>query len=275
MSESLPAAQAGRYRLIEKIGRGSMGVVYRAEDARGNRYAVKLLAIGQDTDPELPVRFRREAMAASQLLHPNIVRVFDFGEEHGHLYMAMELLEGADLATLIPQGRTGGLPERLSLMLQVTSALAFVHSRGIVHRDLKPGNVHVAHDGRVRVMDFGLVRITDSNMTATGMVMGSPSYMAPEVVRGQKADARSDVFSLGATFYELFAGRRAFPGKGIGPIMMAILGSEPEPLQRVAPELPAPVAAVIERCLRKPEAERYQTARELLADLQQALATPA
>jgi len=266
------AARAGRYRLIEKIGRGSMGVVYRAEDpGSGAHVAVKLLAAGTDTDPELPARFRREAMAASQLLHPNITRVYDFGEEAGHLYMAMELLEGADLSTLIQQGRTGTLGDKLALMAQVGSAMAFVHARGIVHRDLKPGNIHVGAGGQVKIMDFGLVRLGDSNMTATGMVLGSPSYMSPELVRGQKADTRSDVFSLGATAYELLSGRRAFPGKGIGQIMMAVLGAEPEPLAAVAPDVPAPVAAIVERCLRKEPAQRYQTAGELHAALEVAL----
>jgi eukaryotic-like serine/threonine-protein kinase len=266
-------AHAGRYRLIEAIGRGSMGVVYRAQDpGSGAEVAVKLLAAGADTDPELPARFRREAMAASQLLHPNITRVYDFGEEGGHLYMAMELLEGADLSMLIQQGRTGGLADKVSLMAQVGSGMAFVHARGIVHRDLKPGNIHVRADGQVKIMDFGLVRVGDSNMTATGMVLGSPSYMSPELIRGQKADTRSDVFSLGATFYELLSGRRAFPGKSITQIMMAILGPDPEPLAAVAPDVPAPVAAIVQRCLRKEPAHRYQTAGELHAALEVAAA---
>jgi serine/threonine-protein kinase len=262
-------ASVGRYRLIEKVGRGSMGVVYRAEDpGSGAQVALKLLAAGPDTDPELPARFRREAMAASQLLHPNITRVYDFGEDAGHLYMAMEFLQGADLSALIQQGRTGGFAEKLSWMTQVGAGMAFVHARGIVHRDLKPGNIHVNDDGQVKIMDFGLVRVGDSNMTATGMVLGSPSYMSPELVKGHKADTRSDLFSLGATFYELLSGRRAFPGKGISQIMMAVLGSDPEPLAVVAPDVPAPVAAIVERCLRKEPSHRYQTAGELYAALE-------
>jgi serine/threonine-protein kinase len=250
-----------------------MGAVYRALDPdKGTPVAVKLLTAGAATDPELPARFRREAMAASQLQHPNITQVYDFGEEGGHLYMVMELLDGADLSTLIQQGRTGGAGEKLAVMAQVGAGMAFVHARGIVHRDLKPGNIHVRADGQVKIMDFGLVRVGDSNMTATGMVLGSPSYMSPELVRGQKADARSDVFSLGATFYELLSGRRAFPGKGLAAIMMGIVSSEPEPLATAAPDVPAPVAGIVQRCLRKEPSKRYQTAGELHAALEVAVA---
>lgn len=259
----------GRYRLIEKIGKGSMGEVYRAQDpASSTEVALKVMAAGLAEDAELVERFRREAMSAAVLDHPNITRVYDFGEEGRQLYMAMELLDGADLKSLIEQRAAGGLPDKLAIMLQVGAGMAFVHARGLVHRDIKPGNIHIQPDGQVKIMDFGLVRFGDSNMTRTGMVLGSPSYMAPELIRGEKADARSDVFSLGAVFYELLSGRRAFGGKVLSQIMMGVLSGEPEPLELCAPDVPAAVARIVERCLEKAPEGRYQTAGELHAALE-------
>jgi serine/threonine-protein kinase len=184
----------------------------------------------------------------------------------------MELLEGCDLKVVIEQGAARELPGNLAIMEQVAGGMAAVHARGFVHRDLKPANIHVKPDGQAKIMDFGLVRFGDSNMTATGMAMGSPAYMAPEQLRGEKADARSDVFSLGAVYYELLSGKRAFGGKGITQILMAVVTTDPTPLAEAAPEVPAPVAAIVERCLTKDTTRRYQTAGELHAALQVARA---
>jgi serine/threonine-protein kinase len=258
----------GRYRLVETIGRGAIGVVYRALDPSGEHVAVKVLAADVCDDPELVERFRREALSAAELDHPNITRVHDFGEEGRRLYMAMELLDGDDLKSVIERGGPAGLPARLSIMVQVAAGMAFVHARGLVHRDLKPGNIHVKPDGSAKIMDFGLVRPSESEMTRTGTVLGSPSYMSPEQMRGERVDARSDVFSLGAVFYELLTGRRAFGGRGITQIMMAVLTSEPEPMERVAPAVPAPVARIVGRCLGKALEDRYRNAGELHAALE-------
>ncbi len=263
----------GPYRIIEKIGRGAMGEVFRAEDPkRGTHVAVKVMASELSDQEELVERFRREALSAAQLTHPNITQVLDFGEDGQHIYMAMELLEGADLTALIERRELGDLARSVGIMYQVAAGLAFVHYHSLVHRDLKPGNIHVAHDGRVRIMDFGLVRLTDSEMTRTGMVMGSPAYMSPEQIRGEKADARSDVFSLGSVFYELFAGRRAFDGKNLPEILMKIMNQEPEPLAKLAPTLPGPVAGIVGRCMRKDAEKRYQNGGELFAALEVARA---
>jgi serine/threonine-protein kinase len=246
-----------------------MGVVYRAEDPVGGMdVAIKVMAGEASSDEELVERFRREAFSAASLDHPNITRVYDFGEEGGQIYMAMELLEGSDLKHVIESGSTGDLRQQLSTMLQVASGMAFVHAQGLVHRDLKPGNIHVKPDGEVKIMDFGLVRFADSNMTRTGLVMGSPSYMSPEVIRGSKADARSDIFALGAVFYELLVGSRAFAGKSLSQIISAIMTAEPEPLAVCAPMVPPPVAWIVERCLKKEPGHRYQTAGELHAALE-------
>jgi serine/threonine-protein kinase len=153
-------------------------------------------------------------------------------------------------------------------MTQVAAGMALVHARNLVHRDLKPGNIHVTPEGVAKIMDFGIVRIGDSNLTATGMVMGSPAYMAPEQLRGVKVDARSDVFALGATFYEILAGRRAFGGKGLAEVMAKVLSQEPTPLSESAPGVPDPVAMVVARCLSKDPGGRYRNAGELHAALE-------
>jgi serine/threonine protein kinase len=238
------------------------------ERASGRQVALKVMAAELSGDAELVERFRREAMAAAALVHPNVTQVYDFGENGHQLYMAMELLSGSDLKGLVDRKELGDLAWRLRIMLKVADAMGFVHSRNIVHRDLKPGNIQVMPNGSPKIMDFGLVRIGDSSMTRTGMVMGSPSYMSPEQLKGDKADARSDVFSLGAVFYELLAGQRAFGGKGIAQIMMAVLQSEPPPLEQVAPGTPLPLVAIVERCLRKDVAVRYQSAGELHAAIE-------
>jgi serine/threonine-protein kinase len=182
--------------------------------------------------------------------------------------MVMELLRGTDLKVLIERKEPLTLQQKLSIMVQVGAGMAYVHGRNIVHRDLKPANIHVQPNGQAKIMDFGLVRVADSNMTRTGTILGSPAYMSPEVLMGNRADARSDVFSLGAAFYELVAGQRAFAGKGIADIMMNVLQREPVPLASLTPPAPPGVAFAIERCLRKDPAHRYQSAAELHAALE-------
>ena len=259
----------GPYKLIEAIGRGAMGTVYRAQDpGNGRQVALKVMAAEMSSDAELAERFRREALAARRLEHPNITQILDFGEAGQQLFMAMELLEGSDLKSIIESSAPLSLAYKLSIMTQVASGMAFVHAQGFVHRDLKPGNIHVKPDGQAKIMDFGLVRMGDSTMTSTGMVLGSPSYMSPEQIRGEKADARSDVFALGAVFYELLSRRRAFAGKGLAQIMMAVVSGEPELLSTVAPSVPTVVGHVVGRCLAKVALQRYQSAGELHAALE-------
>ncbi len=245
-----------------------MGTVYEAVSEAGRRVAIKVLTGELVVHEELVERFRREAVSAAHLSHPNITTVVDFGEEGDRLYMAMELLVGSDLKVLIEQGRLGSLRDRLWIMTQVAAGMAQVHAARLVHRDLKPGNIHVSAEGVAKIMDFGLVRLGDSQMTATGMVLGSPAYMAPEQLRGARVDARSDIFALGAVFYELLSGRRAFEGKRLTDLMMAVIDREPVPLAECAPGTPPAVAFVVGRCLRKRPDERYATAGELYAALQ-------
>jgi serine/threonine protein kinase len=262
----------GPYKILDKLGRGSMGQVFHAVDTDGQAWAIKVMASELADEPELVERFQREAMAASLLDHPNVTRVHDYGEEERRLYMVMELLRGSDLKLLIERRQPMSLQQKLSIMVQVGAGMAYVHRRNIVHRDLKPANIHIQPDGQAKIMDFGLVRVGDSNMTRTGTVMGSPAYMAPEVLIGNRADARSDVFSMGAAFYELLVAQRAFVGRGIADIMMNVIRHEPLPLSSCSPPPPPGVAFVVEKCLRKDPAQRYQNAAELHAALEAAYA---
>jgi len=258
----------GKYRVVGKIGKGAMGEVYKAQDPLLNRYvALKTIAPTLAADPDFKARFKREAQSAAGLNHPNIITVYDFGEEQGLTYMAMELLEGVDLREAIRGRALGHLGRKLEVMIQILEGLAFAHSRSVVHRDLKPGNIHLQPSGHVKILDFGLARLGASDMTKTGTVMGTPHYMSPEQVRGQKADARSDVFSLGSVFYELLCRHRPFDAESVHGVLMQILDHEPEPMRKWEPEVPAPLVALVERALSKDPARRFADAGEMLQAL--------
>ena len=269
--------RVGKYVILEKIGSGAMGEVYRAHDHVLNRdVAVKTMAELYAADDQLVQRFRREAQSAARLNHPNIVTVFDFGEADGRFYLAMELLEGTDLKELIASHQLNDLWDKLDVMEQTAEGLAYAHQQGVVHRDLKPANLRVLPNGRVKIMDFGLARIGTSEMTRTGMVMGTPNYMSPEQVKGTKADARSDIFSLGAVFYELISGKKAFNADSMHTILYKVLEEEPEPVRNWVPGLPGPFVALVEKCLAKEPDQRYQHGAELrdaLRKVREALAS--
>jgi len=253
----------GKYRVVGLIGKGAMGEVYKARDPLLNRFvAIKTIAPSLAAESDFRRRFQREAQSAAQLNHPNIVTVFDFGEEDGLVYMAMELLEGQDLRDLI-RSRDVRIGDKLSIMEQLCDGLAFAHAKGIVHRDLKPGNIHVQPNGQVKILDFGLARLGESDITRTGTVMGTPHYMSPEQIRGQKVDARSDVFSLGAVFYELLAYHRPFEADSAHDVRFQIAEQPPEPLRRWAPDTPAPLAEVVGKALAKEPAQRFADADEM------------
>jgi serine/threonine protein kinase len=251
--------------------------VYKAHDPLLNRFvAIKTISPRLAADAEFRRRFHREAQSAAQLNHPNVITVFDFGEDHGLTYMAMELLEGRDLKDLIRTGSLVRLSDALDLMEQVCDGLAFAHARGVVHRDLKPGNIHVQPSGQAKILDFGLARLGESEMTRTGTVMGTPNYMSPEQVRGDKADARSDVFSLGAVFYEALSRHRPFDAGSVHGILLQVTERDPEPLKKWVPDLPGELGGFIERALAKDPARRFQHAgemREALREIHRRLAT--
>jgi serine/threonine-protein kinase len=255
----------GKYRLVSRIGQGAMGEVFKAHDPSLNRMvAVKTISSSLGTESELRRRFLREAQSAARLNHPNIITVYDFGEEQGRIFMAMELLEGSDLKDLIGSHALPDLEHKLDVMEQICEGLAFAHSMDVVHRDLKPGNVHVQPSGQVKILDFGLARLGASEMTRAGMVMGTPHYMSPEQVRGEKADARSDVFSLGSMFYELLAGRKAFDGDSMHTVLFQVLQDEPEPIRNWV-DLPPILVEVVEKALQKDPAARFHDASQMLA----------
>jgi ferredoxin/hemoglobin-like flavoprotein len=254
-------AMVGRYRLLDRIGTGAMGEVYRAQDSVLDRpVALKIINGG---DEERRQRFRREAQSAARLAHPNIVTVHDFGEDSGRFFMAMELLEGMDLKGAIARNVLADLRARLAVMEQVCDAVAFAHGTNIVHRDLKPANIFLLPNGQVKILDFGLARVGQSSMTGTGMVLGTPNYMAPEQIKGHRVDARADVFALGAVFYELLSGHKAFEGDSLHAVLYKVVQHEPEPLRKIAPALPASLSDVVARALGKDPAQRYQSVSEL------------
>ncbi len=256
--------QVGKYTIVEKIGAGAMGEVFRAHDpVLGRDVAIKVVLGRLSDDEKARKRFQEEARAAAQLNHPNIITVYDFGEERGMAYMAMELLEGHDLRQLLASGKPMPLDEKLGMMEQILDGLAFAHSKGVMHRDLKPGNMHMLPNGQVKIMDFGLARRMQ-DAAASGIVMGTPYYMAPEQAHGDRANARSDVFSLGAMFYEMLAGRRPFTGATVPAVLFAVVHRDPEPLGKLMPELPTGIVAMVMRALAKPPAARHRDASEML-----------
>ena len=264
---SMSIEQLGKYRIVDKLGQGAMGEVFRAHDpVLGRDVAIKITAGKLSGDEDAKQRFLREARAAAQLNHPNIVTVYDFGEEQGVAYMAMELLEGTDLRALIEKGRINDLEDKLSVMEQILDGLAFAHSKGLVHRDLKPGNIHVLPNGQVKVMDFGLAR-REEDAAVTSAVMGTPYYMAPEQAQGRASTAATDVFSLGAVFYELLTGKRPFTGPSIPAVLFAVAAKDPEPLAQAAPQLPAALGPFVARALAKNPDGRYADAGEMLEAL--------
>ncbi len=259
--------QFGKYTVAGKIGHGAMGDVFKAHDPVLNRHvALKTIASSLESSPDARLRFHREAQSIARLNHPNIVTVYDFGEEGGEVYMAMELLEGSDLRGLIAAKRLRSIDEKLALMEQVCEGVGYAHSMSVIHRDLKPANIHVSAGGHVKVMDFGLARIgASSGMTQTGTVLGTPHYMSPEQVKGQRADARSDVFALGAILYELLTGRQPFEAESMHAVLFRILESEPEPVQRWIPDVPPRVGALAAKALAKDPARRPGNGSELAA----------
>jgi len=284
----MPDRTLSHYELLEEIGKGGMGVVYKARDTRLDRFvAIKLLPPEKMSDPDRKRRFVQEAKAASGLNHPNIVTIHEIDTLDGVDFMVMEYVEGAPLDRLIP---AKGLPisETLAYAVQIADALAAAHTAGIVHRDIKPGNIVVTPGGRVKVLDFGLAKLVEragsEDMTVTaegatraGVIVGTVAYASPEQIEAKPVDACSDVFSFGAVLYEMLTGRRPFHGESQLSTMAAILRDTPQPVVAVRPGLPAELSRILQRCLEKNRERRYPAGAELrddLAAVQARLATP-
>jgi serine/threonine-protein kinase len=266
--------QIGRYRILGELGRGAMGVVYKAEDPVLDRpLAIKTIFVAADDADrkEYEARFTQEARAAGKLAHPGIVTIYDVGREGDLVYMAMELLEGVDLATKATNHRFT-VPEAVGIVEQVAQALGFAHDRGVVHRDIKPPNIMLVPRGRVKIMDFGIARMRQSDVkTQTGMMLGTPRYMSPEQVAGRPVDARSDIFSLGTVLYELLTGTKLFAGAEATEIMYNVSQLRPVPPSRINRQVPAMLDLVVAKALEKDADERYQDAHQFAADLRACL----
>jgi serine/threonine protein kinase/Flp pilus assembly protein TadD len=260
---------AGHYRIIAIAGRGGMGAVYRAHDTRLNReVALKFLPSYLGADTTARDRLMMEARVAAALDHPNVCAIHEIGEtESGHLFIAMPFYKGETLRDRLRRSSLS-MDEALSTAIQITRGLTAAHSRGIIHRDVKPGNVVVADDGTVRLLDFGLAMPVDSNPESAGATPGTVAYMSPEHARGAIVDQRSDLWSLGVVLYEMLAGIRPFRGASGRAVLAAILNENPEPLESRCPEIPPALAAMTLRLLEKEPGNRYASGSELLSDLQ-------
>src|SRR5580700_10876212 len=261
--------KAGRYEILGELGRGAMGVVYRATDpVIGRTVAVKTIRLTEEgtglTRPELLSRFQTEARAAGLLAHPNIVVVYDAGEEDGLFYITMEFVEGRSLQSHIDSKQPFPVSRVLKLMEQVCSALDFAHQHNVVHRDIKPANLMLTPDDVVKITDFGTAKILQFGTAQTAHVMGTPSYMSPEQVKGKPVDGRSDIFSLGVILYELMTGEKPFPGQNITTVIYKIINEEPIPPRSLDSSIHPGLSAVITRALAKEPAARFQTCADLL-----------
>src|SRR5260221_6582100 len=265
--------KAGRYEISGELGRGAMGVVYYAKDpVIGRPVAVKTLQLSEEgtglTRAELLARFQTEARAAGLLTHPNIVVIFDAGEEDGLFFITMELVEGKSLQAQIDSGQMFPLARVMRIMEQTCSALQFAHERNIVHRDIKPANLMLTPDDTVKVTDFGTAKILQfETVQQTAHVMGTPSYMSPDQVKGRVVDGRSDIFSLGVLLYEMVTGEKPFPGQNITTVIYKIVNEEPVPPKQVDASIHPGISVVVMRALAKDPDTRYQSCREMLEDL--------
>ncbi len=277
----LPGSKIGPYEIVAQIGAGGMGEVYRARDARlGRDVAIKVLPASFSDDPDRLQRFAQEARAAAALSHPNILAIFDIGEDKGAPYVVSELLEGE---TLRDRLRSGALTSRKAIeyALQFAKGLAAAHDKGIVHRDLKPENLFITEDNRLKILDFGLAKLTRPQETGSsgdaptmqvatdaGMVMGTVGYMSPEQVRGKSADHRSDLFSFGAILYEMLSGKRAFHADTPADTMSAILKDDPPELSETNRVVPPGLERIVHHCLEKNQAQRFQSASDVAFNLE-------
>jgi serine/threonine-protein kinase len=268
MKETPKIPDIGKYRILELVGEGAMGVVYKAVDTVLDRtVAVKVMNDAIARQDELRQRFLREAQAAASLQHPNVVSIYDLGEVNGHLYIAMEFVQGADLDSLQRAGEPMSLQEKLDVVIDVLTGLTFAHKRGIVHRDIKPANIRIAEDGRAKLMDFGVAHLASSNLTSTGASLGTPVYMSPEQITGGKATPATDVFAVGAVMYELLTGVKPFDAPTLQSLFYKILTEKPKPIREVMPGLPSALDHIVEKAMAKDAPQRYQTALEMANDV--------
>ena len=267
MEQKIPE-KLGKYVISRILGKGAMGVVYEGKDLDiGRHVAIKTIhraMLEGDDGAELRARFKREAQAAGRLMHQNIVAIYEYGEEDGMPFIAMEFVKGKELKEFINKHARFEIPKIVDIMSQALSALGYVHKTGVVHRDLKPANIILLDNGQIKVADFGIARVENSSMTQLGSVMGTPSYMSPEQFMGQQTDKRADIFSLGVILYNLLTGEKPFPGAGFATIMQRVLNQPVEPPTTNNVNVPKAFNAVIEKALAKRPGDRFQCAEDFL-----------
>ncbi len=259
--------RVGKFELHELIGEGAMGTVWKAYDSVIRRYvALKLLSrAGRSSDAQ--DRFMREARAAGALQHPNIVTIYDLGESDDQLFIAMELVDGRDLSSLIALSEPLALERKLDMVIEVLQGLSYAHERGVIHRDIKPSNVRIASDGSVKIMDFGIARLQSADVTGSGAIVGTPTYMAPEQITNGAITPGTDIFAVGCVLYELLAYRKPFEGETVHGVLYQVLTTDPKPLRTMAPSIPAALERVVGKALNKVPEERYETARQMQSAL--------
>lgn len=265
---------ADRYEIIEKIGAGGMSDVYRAKDHKLNRYvAVKALKQEFAENKDFVSKFRVEAQAAAGLMHPNIVNVYDVGEENGCHYIVMELVEGITLKKYIEKKARLSVKEAVSIAIQMAMGIEAAHNNHIIHRDIKPQNIIISKEGKVKVTDFGIAKAATSN-TITSNVMGSVHYTSPEQVRGGFSDEKSDIYSLGITLFEMLTGRVPFNGETTVAVAIKHIQEQMPSVREFVPEIPVSVEQIVKKCTQKSPDRRYQSAPELIEDLKKSLISP-
>ena len=271
--DSIEKPMLGRYQVEKELGKGAMGVVYLGRDPKISRVvAIKTMALSQEFEEdeldEVKQRFFREAETAGRLSHPNIVTIYDAGEEHDLAYIAMEFLKGEDLAKYTKKDNLLDIKTVVSIIIRAAEGLAFAHAQNVVHRDIKPANLmYEPASDSLKITDFGIARITDSSKTKTGMVLGTPSYMSPEQLAGKKVDGRSDLFSLGVMFYQLLTGSLPFKADSMASLMFKITNEEAPDIRTIRADIPECLAAIINKTLIKDAEKRYQTGTEMAHDL--------
>ena len=276
--DSPPPARLGRYQILNAIGKGAMGVVYRARDPMINReVALKAIPLAAEFEgaalADARAKFFREAEMAGRLSHPHIVTIYDAGEHDGTAYIAMELLRGRHLVEHTHADRLLPAAITLDIVARLADALHYAHQRQVVHRDIKPANVMYDSSGaELKITDFGIARLTDSTRTRTGVVLGTPSFMSPEQLAGAKIDGRSDLFSLAVALYQLLTGKLPFDGESMAQLMFRIANENPADVRQARPDVSAALAAFLARALAKKPEQRFQTGEEFAAALRAAAA---